>query len=235
MLPAIKTNNSIKNNRRVTNTTEDIKLTANNHTKNSHTKNSHTKKEQYKTELLLALSFGGVAFCTSGLHIHLFTMMKALSIHDALAVLAGSLIGPFQIVSLVMDMFLARRITPILLGTISIILMVCGLLFLLSASIMSSYTALLFAMFFGLGQGLTYIVRGSIPLYLFGDNHYGAITGRINGIRIIMTAIAPFSVALLLDHVEIEWVILLLSLCMAASLWLLVYLRNQQNVGVVQT
>ena len=182
----------------------------------------------------MALSFGGVAFCTSGLHIHLFTIMHALSIHDALAVLAGSLIGPFQVVSRVMDIFLARRITPILLGAISIMLMVCGFFFLLIAAV-SSYTVLLFAIFFGLGQGLTYIVRGSIPLYLFGHSHYGAITGRINGIRIIMTAIAPVSVAMLIDNTAIEGVILLLSICMAGSLWLLVYLRNQQNLTINTT
>jgi MFS family permease len=147
--------------------------------------------------------------------------------------LQSALIAPFQVVSRVMDIFLARRITPILLGAISIMLMVCGFFFLLLAAV-SSYTVLLFAIFFGLGQGLTYIVQGSIPLYLFGHSHYGAITGRINGIRIITTAIAPVSVAMLIDNTAIEAVILLLSICMAGSLWLLVYLRNQQNLTIIQ-
>jgi hypothetical protein len=186
--------------------------------------------QQWKTELLLALSFGGVAFCVNGLQIHIFSIMKMLTVEHGLAVLAGSLIGPFQVVSRLMDICLSSRITPIFLGALSTICMLCGLVFLVSASVISGYTVLLFAIFFGMGQGLTNIVRGSIPFHLFGDKHYGAITGRINGVRIIMTAIAPLSLSMLMNHTSVEVVLMLLSICLSISLWILICLRNRQRV-----
>jgi MFS family permease len=186
--------------------------------------------QQWKTELLLALSFGGVAFCVNGLQIHIFSIMKMLTVEHGLAVLAGSLIGPFQVVSRLMDICLSSRITPIFLGALSTICMLCGLFFLVSASVISGYAVLLFAIFFGMGQGLTNIVRGSIPFYLFGDKHYGAITGRINGVRIIMTAIAPLSLSMLMNQTSVEVVLMLLSICLSISLWILICLRNRQRV-----
>ena len=191
--------------------------------------------QQWKIELLLALSFGGVAFCVNGLQIHIFSIMEMLTVEHGLAVLAGSLIGPFQVVSRLMDIFLSRRVTPIFLGALSIICMLCGLLFLLSASVISGYTVLFFAIFFGMGQGLTNIVRGAIPFYLFGDQHYGAITGRINGVRIIMTAIAPLSLSMLMNHTSVEVVLMLLSICLSISLWILICLRNQHRVTEYNT
>lgn len=185
------------------------------------------KGKQWKTELLLALSFGGVAFCVNGLQIHIFSIMELLRVEHALAVLAGSLVGPFQVVSRVMDIFLSRRITPVFLGVISIVCMMCGLLFLVAVSVANSYSVLLFAVFFGMGQGLTNIVRGSIPFYLFGSSQYGAITGRINGVRIIMTAMAPVSLSMLMNHASVEIVIIILSVCMMLSLWVLVRLQSQ--------
>ncbi|EGG92972.1 putative transport protein [gamma proteobacterium IMCC1989] len=198
--------------------------------KNPFAKKLKISGQQWKTELLLALSFGGVAFCVNGLQIHIFSIMEMLTVEHGLAVLAGSLIGPFQVVSRLMDVFLSRRVTPIFLGALSIICMLCGLLFLLSASVISGYTVLLFAIFFGMGQGLTNIVRGAIPFYLFGDQHYGAITGRINGVRIIMTAIAPLSLSMLMHHTSVEAVLMLLSICLSISLWILICLRNQHRV-----
>jgi MFS family permease len=198
--------------------------------KNSFAKKLKISGQQWKTELLLALSFGGVAFCVNGLQIHIFSIMKMLTIEHGLAVLAGSLVGPFQVVSRLMDIFLSRRVTPIFLGALSTICMLCGLLFLVSASVISGYAVLLFAIFFGMGQGLTNIVRGSIPFYLFGDKHYGAITGRINGVRIIMTAIAPLSLSMLMNHTSVEVVLMLLSICLSISLWILTCLRNRQRV-----
>ncbi len=186
--------------------------------------------QQWKTELLLALSFGGVAFCVNGLQIHIFSIMKMLTVEHGLAVLAGSLIGPFQVVSRLIDICLSSRITPIFLGALSTICMLCGLFFLVSASMISGYAVLLFAIFFGMGQGLTNIVRGSIPFYLFGDKHYGAITGRINGVRIIMTAIAPLSLSMLMNHTSVEVVLMLLSICLSISLWILICLRNRQRL-----
>jgi MFS family permease len=229
-LDKVKKNNDKIDSKRLLDSVEERSIKEDLVEEKSFVKKLRISGQQWKTELLLALSFGGVAFCVNGLQIHIFSIMKMLTVEHGLAVLAGSLIGPFQVVSRLIDICLSSRITPIFLGALSTICMLCGLFFLVSASVISGYAVLLFAIFFGMGQGLTNIVRGSIPFYLFGDKHYGEITGRINGVRIIMTAIAPLSLSMLMNHTSVEVVLMLLSICLSISLWILICLRNRQRV-----
>lgn len=58
-----------------------------------------------------------------------------------------------------------------------------------------------FAILFGFGSGLTSIVQGSLPLYLFGSDGYGALLGRISAARLLASALAPFIFAYLMTQV----------------------------------
>ena len=60
--------------------------------------------------------------------------------------------------------------------------------------------ALRFALLFGLGSGLVSVVRGTLPLALFGSRRYGALPGRITAMRLVLTAGAPFTFAPLLER-----------------------------------
>ena len=57
-----------------------------------------------------------------------------------------------------------------------------------------------FAVLFGIGQGLSYIVRGVLPLAVFGLAGYGALTGQFNLVRLLIAASAPFLTAVILDR-----------------------------------
>lgn len=167
------------------------------------------------TELLIAFAFGLAAFCIVGLQIHIFGLFYQLHISEKLAILAGSLIGPFQVFSRISDMMLSRFLKASDLGLISVGMMTIGVLFAISAGYLSPYAVILFAIFFGMGQGLTNIVRGALPLQYFGESNYGTITGRMNRIRLIMTAIAPVSFAWIMDKIgAIEVMILICILCL---------------------
>jgi hypothetical protein len=48
-----------------------------------------------------------------------------------------------------------------------------------------------FAIMFGVANGLITIARGAVPLALFGAAGYGGIIGRIAGPALIVTAVAP--------------------------------------------
>lgn len=181
---------------------------------------------QWRVEAVLALSIGLVAFCINGLQIHMFTILSALRVSDVLAVFAGSLVGPFQVVSRVADMLLIKRINVIDVGVVSVACMFIGVIILLVMNWISLYGVVLFAVFFGLGQGLTYIVRGAIPLYLFGEKNYGTITGRINGVRMMMTAIAPISFSIGMENFGVNNTLLLVSLCLLLSTMLLYVLKR---------
>ncbi|WP_312408800.1 hypothetical protein [Rhizobium sp.] len=56
---------------------------------------------------------------------------------------------------------------------------------------------------FGMGSGLSGIINGTLPLYLFGKDGYGELTGRIAAIRLTVTATAPLIYALLMENLGV--------------------------------
>lgn len=65
--------------------------------------------------------------------------------------------------------------------------------------------ALGLSIIFGLGSGLSSIINGTLPLYLFGKNGYGELTGRIAAVRLTVTATAPFIYALLMENLGVTF------------------------------
>jgi hypothetical protein len=60
--------------------------------------------------------------------------------------------------------------------------------------------AVAFSIIFGLGSGLSSIVHGTLPLYLFGKEGYGELIGRVAAVRLIVAATAPFVFAILAEN-----------------------------------
>ncbi|MEO0443316.1 MAG: MFS transporter [Pseudomonadota bacterium] len=175
----------------------------------------------------LAVALGLAAFAITALQIHLFTIFDQLNIEFsiAVAVAIGALVGPAQVIARVLDMLCGRRLSPIVLGLISFGLMILGILgMLLSSTVPQSIW--LFAIGFGAGQGLSYIVRGAVPLYLFGASQYGYITGQLNGVRMAFTAVAPFSFAFLMQSWGLYPALCLLLLLMGISTIILLVLSS---------
>jgi MFS family permease len=179
----------------------------------------------------LAIALGISAFAISSIQIHLFQIFDELKVDALLAITIGALIGPSQVVARVIDMVFGHRVTPLLLGVISLALMAVGILGLLFVQSIPS-SLWLFAIAFGAGQGLTYIVRGVLPLFLFGENNYGTITGQLNSIRMILTAIAPFSFAALVEHFGVHLTLGLLAGFMSLSIVLLVLIAYASEKSV---
>lgn len=186
-------------------------------------------KNHWRIELLVAFAFGLVAFCIAGMQLHLFSIMSSLQLPETLALLAGVLIGPCQVASRLADVFFGRLINPIMLAIVSMLAMLVGVLTLYLAGVVSSELVFIFAAGFGAGQGLSYIVRGAVPLYLFGESDYGAITGRINGIRMVMTAAAPVSFAIIISQFDVITVLVLVSLLMLLSILMLLLVANMHQ------
>ncbi|MEO0991129.1 MAG: MFS transporter, partial [Pseudomonadota bacterium] len=60
-------------------------------------------------------------------------------------------------------------------------------------------TVAIFAVIFGMGDGLRAIIRGTLPLALFGSKNYGARLGWVSFIRMGVNASAPFAFAALIE------------------------------------
>lgn len=149
--------------------------------------------------LLMAIGFALEGFVLSALLIHMVPMLTTVGM-GASAVLVGMIFGPSQVLSRLVNMLLGKSLSPLLLAVISATFLVAGLtVLLLSAPWIVGGVA--FAILFGFGSGLTSIVQGSLPLYLFGSGGYGALLGRISAARLLASALAPFAFAFLMTEI----------------------------------
>ncbi len=147
---------------------------------------------------LLLIGFSLVGFVISALLVHMIPLLTALGLGSMSAVV-GAVFGPAQVLSRVVNMGFGRELHPLRLAMISAAMMVLalGLLAIASPWLVA---ALLFSALFGLGSGLTSIVRGTVPLALFGPQSYGARVGKLTSARLILSSIAPFAFALVLER-----------------------------------
>lgn len=147
--------------------------------------------------LLLLTGFSAGGFVLSAVLVHMVPVLGGLGL-GAGAVLVGSLFGPAQVLGRLVNMAFGRDLPSTRLAVLSAGLLPAAIaLLLLTAPWLPA--ALLFAVIFGLGSGLVSIVRGTVPLELFGSHGYGAMLGKITAVRLVVTAGAPFAFALLLE------------------------------------
>jgi len=136
-------------------------------------------------------------FVTSAFSVHLVHVLDTLGLGESTAVLAGSLVGPAQVLARLAEMLWGKRIPALILGVFSVMLLpiAFGLLLGLPTGLMN---ALLFGLFYGASNGLVTIVRGIVPLALFGPHGYGRRLGMISAPSLAVKAASPMVVAAVL-------------------------------------
>ncbi len=149
--------------------------------------------------LLLVAAFSAYAFIPSGLSAHLLAILKRAGIDAGTAVFVGTLFGPSQVAARLCEFIFARNIHPLSMVRFAVALLVLAfaLLWLFG---LSAPVAIMFSMMFGAANGLVTIARGAVPLALFGPAGYGRIVGRIARPALIVTAIAPVTVAFVAER-----------------------------------
>ncbi len=149
--------------------------------------------------LWLIAYFCLTGFVYSSFNIQWVSALQNAGFTSAVAVGVGVLMGPSQVAIRFLDMLFGRTLHPLVTGAISSLFLVVALaaLMLAGAGVMA---AVVFAVLFGLSQGLSSIVRGTIPLALFGRAGYGARLGRISAISVAVKSCAPFAFALLMGN-----------------------------------
>jgi MFS family permease len=163
--------------------------------------------------LWVAVAFAVAGLVFSALSASWVTTLTAFGLPAAAAVTAGTMMGPAQVGVRVLDMLFGLRLHPLTTTMISTLLLVVALSVLwLTGPTLAG--AMVFAVLFGLAQGLTSIVRGTVPLVLFGPVGFAARLGRLASVRMVMAAIAPFGIALIIDTFSAS-AALLAMLCLA--------------------
>lgn len=159
------------------------------------------------------------AMVFSSLSVHLIPLLQAKGLTAAAAAGVGALIGPMQVAGRVVEFTFARNVSSRRVGLVALSILPLGLVALwLGGREASAYV--LFGVLYGVGNGVMTIVRGAIPVELFGRDHYGAVGGALAGMGMVAQASAPFLASLVwgafggYDPV----VLMLIGFCGAATL-----------------
>jgi len=150
---------------------------------------------------LVVAAFAAYAFVPSGLSAHLLAIFRRAGIDAGTVVLIGALFGPAQVAARLGELIFARNVHPLDLVRFAIALLLTAFVLLALLGV-SAPAATLFAVMFGLANGLGTIARGAVPLALFGAAGYGGIIGRIAGPALIVTAIAPVVIAFIAERIS---------------------------------
>lgn len=167
---------------------------------------------------LLALAFSLQGFVISAISVHLIGLLQGLGLAATVAVATGAMIGPSQVAGRLVEMLFGRRLEPVQTAWIASLLMPVGLVLLLVGNL-TAWIAGAFAIAFGISMGLGSIVRGTVPLQLFGPVGYGAMMGRLAMPGLGLRAAAPLAFAVILERVgPVPGTLLLAAMSACAAL-----------------
>jgi len=170
---------------------------------------------------LLTLCFLLYAFGQAAFWAHVMPAFASKGVPQAQALWVLMTVGPAQVAGRLLYVWIGRGWSLRKLGAVVLTLLPASLLlFALSAQLGA---LLLFALLFGIANGLVTIVRGGlVPLY-FGRTHVGRIGGLMSGIGLISRATAPLLTAWLLLAVpgyrEVVLVLVGLGAVAVLSFW----------------
>jgi MFS family permease len=155
------------------------------------------------TRTVAMVLFGAVAAASAvvigALAVHLVPILEATGLAAAAAVFLASLKGVAQVVGRIWDLTLARRWHPLDVGRVSVLLTPLAFAVLMAGGA-NFWTALAFTLLFGVSNGLVTIVRGAVPLALFGPTGYGEILGLLAAPYLVLAALAPAAFALVVER-----------------------------------
>ena len=155
------------------------------------------------TRTFAMVLFGAVgaasAVVMGAMAVHLVPILEAAGLLAATAVVMASFKGVAQVVGRIWDLTLARRWHPLDVGRVSVVLLPLSFAVLMLGGA-DYWTALAFTLLFGVSNGLVTIVRGAVPLALFGARGYGEILGILATPYLVLAALAPAAFALVVER-----------------------------------
>lgn len=170
------------------------------------------------TAALLALLFSMLGFVSTAMAAHLPALLQAAGATLAVAVLAGALIGPSQVAARAFEFSVLKRYSPLVSARAAALTHPLGAAVLL---LLGPVAALPFAVLHGAGNGLLTIVRGTLPLALFGASGYGARQGWIALPGRILGGLSPWLFGLVLERYGARALWLSAGMCLTAFACLL--------------
>ena len=149
-----------------------------------------------RTMVLLAFTFATAWSVTGAMAAHMPRILEAAGATTLQAVAAGALFGPAQVFARIIEASFLSRYHPLLSTRLACLTHPIGAAIL---GLAGGGAASVFAIFFGLGNGILTIARGTLPLAIFGPQNYGYRLGIIGAPARMAQAAAPLAFGLLID------------------------------------
>jgi MFS family permease len=147
---------------------------------------------------LFATVTSACAFVFGALAVLLPAVLEASGVNARDAVLLASIKGVAQFGGRLCDIRFGQNLAVLTVGRIAVFCLPLSL-----AALMLGHGfgwALVFIILFGISNGLITIVRGAVPLVLFGPVGYGAVLGMLATPYLIMNASAPLLLATVIER-----------------------------------
>jgi predicted MFS family arabinose efflux permease len=168
-----------------------------------------------RTMILLAFTFAAAWSVTGAMAAHMPRILESGGATAVEAVAAGALFGPAQVVARIIEASFFSRYHPLLSTRLACITHPIGAaIFAIAGGAASS----VFAITFGLGNGILTIARGTLPLAIFGPKDYGYRLGLIGAPARMAQAAAPLVFGFLIDAMGIRVLIVSSALSLSALL-----------------
>jgi MFS family permease len=149
---------------------------------------------------LLAFVFAATWAVAGALAAHLPALLQASGTSAAGAIAAAALVGPAQVAARLLEFGLFSRFHPLFSGRLATLGHPLGAAALV---LFGPIAAPVFTVLHGMGNGMMTIVKGTLPLAIFGPVGYGARQGLLSAPSRFLQALAPFAFGLLLERASV--------------------------------
>ena len=168
-----------------------------------------------RTMILLAFTFAAAWSVTGAMAAHMPRILEAAGATTVQAVAAGALFGPAQVVARIIEASFLSRYHPLVSTRLACLTHPIGAAIL---AVVGGGASSAFAIFFGLGNGILTIARGTLPLAIFGPQNYGYRLGLVGAPARMAQAMAPLAFGLLIDVMGSRVLIVSSALSLSALL-----------------
>lgn len=182
--------------------------------------------------ILFALIMSINGFVFGVISLQLVPLLEAAGLASATAVWVASLKGHGQCAGRLIEIFFGRNLKAMTIARLAIGgVPVALLLLVLARGVLWQLVA--FTVLLGASQGVITIVRGAVPLALFGAKGYGAVLGLIATPILLVNAFSPALFALLIDRVGRPLALYALLGCSLVT-WVAIELMSRWYEGAQQ-
>jgi MFS family permease len=180
----------------------------------------------YREMFLLAFVFAAAWFVTGSMAAHLPGLLERAGATQVEAIAAAALVGPAQVAARLVEFILLRNVHPLVSARVAALLHPLGAAIF---AVLGPAAVIPFTIFYGAGNGLMTIARGTVPLAVFGPHRYGERTGLLGAPSRAAQALAPLLFGLMLNAIGPAVIAVSSALCLAAFAALL--LVHASSVG----